>query len=47
MMSNGNSDKKLNELRPDLYPTKAIVQGKTRVQVQAELAQAQRSVSSR
>lgn len=41
--ANGNSDKKLNELRPDLYPTKAIVQGKTRVQVQAELAQAQRS----
>jgi hypothetical protein len=41
--ADGNSGKKLNELRPDLYQTKAAVQGKTREQVKAELVQAQRS----
>lgn len=41
--ANDNSGKKLNELRPDLYPAKVVGQGKTRDQVRAELADAQRT----
>ncbi|MDT7520949.1 DUF4148 domain-containing protein [Rhodoferax sp. TBRC 17198] len=35
--------KKLNELNPAAYPAKAAVAGKTRAQVRAELAEAQRT----
>lgn len=35
--------RKLNELFPAAYPAKPVVQGKTRAQVQAELAEAQRT----
>ncbi|MFZ3127103.1 MAG: DUF4148 domain-containing protein [Rhodoferax sp.] len=35
--------RKLNEVAPSRYPAKAVAQGKTRAQVKAELAEAQRT----
>jgi len=43
IVSTVDSSKKLNELYPDQYPAKAVVQGKTRAQVLAELAEAKRN----
>ena len=40
---NGDMAKKLNELYPNQYSAKAVVQGNTRAQVLAELAEAQRT----
>lgn len=37
------SGRKLNELNPAAYPAKPVVAGKTRAQVRAELAEAQRT----
>jgi hypothetical protein len=43
ILAQGNSGKLLNELYPNQYPAKAVVQGKTRDQVLAELVEAQRT----
>ena len=39
----GKTDKKLNELYPNLYPAKVAAHGVTREQVLAELSEAQRT----
>lgn len=39
----GQRGKKMNELYPDRYPAKPVIQGKTRAEVQAELVEAQRT----
>jgi ribosomal protein L30E len=43
IFAGGETSQKLNELRPDLYPSGAKGPGKTREQVKAELAEAIRT----
>jgi len=43
LLAAGDSSLKLNELHPSQYPQRTVVAGKTGAQVEAELAEAQRT----